>query len=511
MLMKRFAALLLTCSTLSHAAVKLPAIISDHMVLQADTAVPIWGWADQGEEVSVSIASQTKAAKAGADGRWSVKLDTLKAGAIHTLTVKGRNTLTVNDVLIGEVWLASGQSNMAFQFSKCALPPAESAAANLLQLRLFTVKQHSTRVSQKDCQGQWVVCTPETVQSFSAVAYFFGRDLHQKLKTPVGLINASWGGTDIAAWTSEPAQAKVPALKANLEMWAKQVAAFDPDKAKTAAATQNERWKAAVAKAKAAGKPLPRKPRPAADPAVSQNHPANLFNGMIRPLVPFTIKGVIWYQGEHNCSTLEKAKLYATQLPLLVQDWRQQWHARNLPFAWVQLPGYMTSPFRPQVREAMLKSLSVPSTGMAITVDVGEANNNHPKNKKAVGERLSLWAQARVYRQDVPAYSGPLPAGHDIKGSQVFLKFDHAQTGLQARGEPLSGFQIAGADKQWKAAQAQIMGRLVMVTSPGVKQPVAVRYSWSPLGEGNLFNGANLPASPFRTDDWEDAMVPTSK
>jgi len=509
--MKRLAILLLSCSTLCRAAVKLPAIFSDHMVLQADTAASVWGWADEGEEVSVSIAGQTLTAEARADGKWSVKLAALKPSTTHTLTVKGSNTLTVNDVLVGEVWLASGQSNMAFQFNKCALPAADSAAADLPQLRMFTVAQNSMRTPQMECQGQWMMCTPETVQNFSAVAYFFGRDLHRKLKTPVGLINSSWGGTDIAAWTSEPAQAKVPALKANLDTWAKQSAAFDAVKAKTAAAAQNERWKAAVAKAKAAGKPLPRKPRPAADPAISQNHPANLFNGMIRPIIPYAIKGVIWYQGEHNCATLEKAKLYATQLPLLVQDWREQWHARNLPFAWVQLPGFVTSPFRAQVREAMLKSLSVPGTGMAITVDVGEANDNHPKNKKAVGERLSLWAQARVYRQKVDAYSGPLPAGHDIKGGQVFVKFDHAQTGLQAHGESLTGFQIAGTDKQWQPAQAQTMGHLVMLNSPVVKHPVAVRYGWSPLGEGNLFNGANLPASPFRTDDWEDTVVPTAK
>jgi hypothetical protein len=224
---------------------------------------------------------------------------------------------------------------------------------------------------------------------------------------------------------------------------------------------------------------------------------------MISPLIPYSIRGAIWYQGEHNCGTLEKAELYATQLPLLVNDWRAKWRS-NLYFAWVQLPGFERSPYRPLVREAMLKGLSLPNTGMAVTVDVGEATDNHPKNKKAVGERLSLWAQARVYRQKVPAYSGPLPAGHEIKGSEVLLKFDHAQTGLKARGEKLLGFQIAGADKQWKPAEARIAGRSVIVTCSEVKEPVAARYSWAPVPDGNLFNGAGLPASPFRTDDWKE-------
>ena len=482
---------------------KLPALISDHMVIQAGQPFYIWGWAKPGDAVTVSIADQSASTTAVSDGTWRVRLGKLAASdKPQQLTVEGRSTLTVNDVLVGEVWLASGQSNMAFQFKSSQYPAAESAAANLPSIRMFTVKQHATRIPQADCQGEWIVASPDAVQSFSAVAWFFGKDLHQKLKTPVGMINSSWGGTDIAAWTSEDAQLKVPALKVNIEAWLKKAATFDEPAAKAAHAKRLAAYKEAAAKAKTAGTPAPRAPRYEPHPDIYQNRPANLYNGMIAPLLPYTLRGTIWYQGEHNCATLEKASLYATQLPLLVQDWRNKWRA-NFPFAWVQLPGYEPASFRPLVREAMLKSLAVPNTGMAITVDVGEANAKHPKDKKSVGDRLSLWAQARVYRQKLPAFSGPLPLSHEIKGNQILLKFDHAQTGLKAHGDKVEGFLIAGTDQQWKPATAQIVGRDVIVSHPDIPQPAAVRYGWASNPTGNLFNNAGLPASPFRTDTWE--------
>ncbi len=482
---------------------KLPAIFSDHMVVQAGQYLNVWGWAQPGDEITVTLADQTATALTVSDGSWRARLGKLTTtDKPQQLIVKGRTTLTVNDVLIGEVWLASGQSNMAFLFSRGEYPAAETAAASLPQIRMFTVKSHATRIPQKDCQGEWIVASPETVQHFSAVAWFFGKDLHQKLKTPVGLINSSWGGTDIAAWTSEDVQLEVPALQKQIESWNAKAAGFDEAKAKAAHEKRVAAWKEAAAKAKAEGRPISRAPRYEPHPDVYQNRPANLYNGMIAPLIPYTLRGAIWYQGEHNCSTAEKAALYATQLPLLVENWRGKWRS-NFPFAWVQLPNFEHIGYRPLVREAMLKSLSVPNTGMAVTIDVGEANDNHPKDKKTVGERLSLWAQARVYRQKVPAYSGPLPAGHEIKDGEVVLKFDHAQSGLQAKDGELKGFTIAGADKQWKPAQARIAGREVIVSHPGIPQPAAVRYSWASNPDGNLFNTAGLPASPFRTDDWE--------
>ncbi len=484
------------------ADVRLPAIFSDHLVLQAGVNVPVWGWADAGEEVTLSLAGQRVTTRTGTDGRWKTNFPPMKAQAeALTLTVEGKNKLVVQDVLVGEVWLASGQSNMAFPFKRGEYPQAESTAANLPQIRMFTVRGLTAQKPQADCQGEWVVASPASVQDFSAVAWFFGRDLHRRLSAPVGLINASWGGTDIAAWTSEPVQRGVPALQTQIEAWNRKAETFDEAAAKAAHAKRLAAWKPKAAEAKAAGKPVSRAPRAELHPDRDPNRPANLFNGMIAPLVPYALRGVIWYQGEHNCGNVEKASLYATQLPLLVKDWRAQWD-RELAFAWVQLPNFEQTAPRPLVREAMLKSLSLPNTGMAVTIDVGEANDNHPKDKKTVGERLALWAKAKVYGIDLSSWSGPLPAGHEIRGGEVVLKFEHAQ-GLAARdGAALRGFVIAGADQQWLPAQAQIDGDRVIVSHPKITAPAAVRYAWAANPDANLVNGAGLPASPFRTDDW---------
>jgi len=415
------------------ADVRLPAIFSDHLVLQRDASVAVWGWAEPGEEVSVSVAGETKTAKASKDGKWMVKLAKLKAGGPHTMTVKGKNTLTVNDVLVGEVWLGSGQSNMAMTVQSSKDFEQEKAAASFPQLRMFTVDRNPQRTPQSDCKGEWKLTTPENVGPFSAAAYFFGRELHQKLGVPVGLINSSYGGTDIAAWTSEDAQMKVPALKAAFEKWAKDDAAYDLEKAKANFEKQMAAWKEAAKKARAAQKEVPRSPRPPVQPRLNQNHPANLYNGMIAPILPYGIRGAIWYQGEHNANPVG-GPLYAKQLPLLIKDWRTRWGC-EFSFAWVQLPNFN----RPGdgwmlVRESMLKSLSVPKTGMAITMDIGDPQDIHPKNKQDVGKRLALWALGAVYGEKVPATSGPLPAGHKVRGSEIVLSFTHTNGGLVAKG-----------------------------------------------------------------------------
>ncbi len=486
----------------ARADVKLPAVFSDHMVLQQDAVAPVWGWAEPGEGVTVSVAGQTRTARADAAGKWRVNLARLKATAEpQTLTVKGKNTLTVQDVLVGEVWLASGQSNMEFTVDRSLNADQEKAVAKFPQIRMFTVASNIQRTPQDDCKGTWKVCAPETVGSFSAVAYFMGRELHQKLGVPVGLVHSSVGGTDIGSWTSEEVQLKVPELKTLFESWVHRDETYDPAAAKTAFEKRLAEWQQTADKAKEAGKPVPIKPRMEKKPGSDPNFPAILYNGMIAPLIPYAIRGVIWYQGEHNCSDNETALLYRKQLPLLIQDWRTRWDA-ELPFAWVQLPGLEKSgEGRPIVREAMLQSLKVPKTGMAITVDVGEANNNHPLNKQATGHRLALWALGTVYGQQVPATSGPLPAGHEVRGGEILLKFTHAEGGLVAQGGNLKGFVVAGADKQWVKANARIEGSNVIVSHPDVKQPTAVRYGWAWNPDGNLFNGAGLPASPFRTDD----------
>ena len=426
----------------ARADVKLPAIISDHMVLQQGKAAPLWGWADPGEEVSVSIAGQTKTTRAGDTGKWSIKLKSLSAGGPHQLVVKGKNEILISDVLVGEVWLGSGQSNMAQPAQEARDFATTKAESDQPHIRMFKVESRGSTKAQADCTGAWKVCSPETIGRFSAVLYFFGRQLHDTLKVPLGLINSSVGGTQIELWISPEAQ-------------------------------KDERRE------------------------------GELFNGKIAPLIPYTIAGAIWYQGEANAKSPEQARLYRDQLPTLIKDWRTRW-GYDFPFAWAQLPNFTG---RAEgwclVREGQLKSLAVPTTGMAITVDIGDAGNIHPKNKQETARRLSLWALGTVYGKKVPTTSGPLPTSQKFRSDEVVLSFSHADSGLVAKNGDLKGFIIAGSDHQWLPAQAKIKGKQVIVSNSAVKNPVAVRYGWQDDPDCNLYNGAGLPASPFRTDDWK--------
>jgi len=478
-------AVLAALPSMGRAAVRLPAIISDQMVLQAAQPVAIWGWAGPAEAVTVTFLGQRQETRAGADGRWSVTLAPLPAGEGGTLVVGGENRIEVKDVLVGEVWLGSGQSNMAMTVARSRDYPVEQAAARLPRVRMFKEESPSAETPQAEPRGRWVVCSPETVGAFSATLYFFGRELHRELGVPVGLINSSVGGTPIEAWIAAESQRAVPELRAALETRTEPPAVPAPAAKATKAAKSAEAAKTAKADAAARRK---------ADVG-------GLFNGKIAPLIPYTFRGALWYQGEAN--TLPgKPALYEAQLRLLVQDWRRRW-GREFPFAWVQLPNF-GGPGRdwPAVREAMLRTLALPQTGMAITIDLGEEKDIHPRNKQDVGRRLSLWALGSVYGRPVPAISGPLPAGHEILGREVALRFRHAEGGLVARGGPLTGFQLAGEDRQWRPAAARIEGDRVVVASPEVERPVAARYAWENFPSCNLYNGAGLPASPFRTDDW---------
>ncbi|MBI5760087.1 MAG: sialate O-acetylesterase [Planctomycetales bacterium] len=488
------------------AAVKLPAIFSDHMVLQRDSVVPVWGWASAGEEVTVGIAGQTQTTKADADGKWSVRFDKLKATAPQTLTVRGTNSITIEDVLVGEVWLCSGQSNMAMTVNRALNFEQEQAAAKFPSLRMFTESSGAATSPQAECHGSWKVCSPESVGLFSATAYFFGRELHQKLEVPVGLVNSSVGGTAIEAWTSHDVQQAESRLQQVFDTWTQRDKNYDAAKAEAKYEQDLAAWKAASKAAKAAGKQPARAPQKPGQPRKDRNHPANLFNGKIAPLVPFAIRGAIWYQGEANARR-GNAELYRVQLPLLIDDWRTRWGQGNFPFLWVQLPNFKKRTDDPNaesdwavMRESMLKSLSVPNTGMAITIDVGEAGDIHPKNKQAVGQRLAMNALAQFYGQQIAA-SGPLYASHKIVNGAVTISFRHADGGLAPREGDLKGFAIAGADKKFVWAKAKIVGNTVVVSHPDVKEPVAVRYAWSDNPDCNLSNGEGLPASPFRTDD----------
>jgi len=504
---------LLLLATPLAAELTLPAMFSDSMVMQRDQPVKVWGWAAPGQEVQVGIGDQKKTATADADGRWVTQLDALPAGGPHAMTITGDDrTLTVNDILVGEVWLCSGQSNMAMTVSRSNNPQAEAAAATHPQIRMFTVGSGHSLELQETCSGTWTVCSPETVGGFSATAYFFGRRLHKELNVPIGLINSSVGGTSVESWTSLPAQSAVASIKPRLDAWKAEDDAFDEAAATARYEKALTAWKEKLASRKSSdankAQAAPKKPQMASRPSNDRNYPANLFNGKINPLVGYTIKGAIWYQGE-NSSGRGFSHLYGDQLATLVNDWRERWGQGNFPFGWVQLPNFRNPQTQPSqtdgwvlVQEGMLKTLSLPHTGMAVTIDVGEAKDIHPKDKQSVGHRMAQWALADVYQQDVIAM-GPIYAASKIDGDQVVIEFDYA-TGLHAKNDDLKGFAIAGADRKFVSATAKIDGDRVIVSSPNISQPVSVRYAWAANPVFSLYNAAEIPASPFRTDNWEE-------
>jgi sialate O-acetylesterase len=502
--------LLASLATLHAADLKVAAIFTDHAVLQRDVAVPVWGWADAGADVKVEFAGQTKTSTADATGKWFVKLDPLKASTepttLKVTVLASAASVALQDILVGEVWLGSGQSNMMMPVQVAQNFGQERSAANLPLVRMFKEESGPASTPQPDGKGEWRVCSPDTVGDFSATLFFFGREIHTSLSVPVGLIHSSIGGTSIEQWTAVEAQTAVKELAPIIA-----AAKMPSDAAANKTSLEQEvqlykrqlaNWEKTARQARAENKPAPPRPQ---DPVVLRGQLSGLgelFNGKIAPLIPYAIKGAIWYQGEGNAGA-DFAPLYRCQLSTLIQDWRTRW-GNEFAFGFAQLANYSAAKARdwPALRESQLKTLALPKTGMGITIDIGEANNIHFKNKQEVGRRLSLWAMGAIYGQKVPAISGPLPAGSKITGDQVELSFIHTDGGLVAKGEELKGFVVAGADRQWKCATARIAGDKVIVTSAEVKAPLAVRYAWENAPTCNLYNGAGLPASPFRTDDW---------
>ena len=487
----------------SWADVKLPSIFGDHMVLQQNSKLLVWGSADPGETVTVSTAGQKAAATAGPDGKWMVQLEAIQAtDQPIELTVAGKNTLTLKDVLVGDVWVCSGQSNMERPLSYAHNAAAEMPQANDPQIRLFKVAPKVAFEPQPTCTGKWELCTPESAKGFSAVGYFFGKEIHQTTKAPVGLIGSYWGGTQAQAWTSLDGLRDHETLKGFVTSFEKY----------NAARLKNE---------KVEGKPLPAKPELTQRPPQNlheaiqgRQYASTLNNGMIAPLIPYAIKGAIWYQGEANAGNFIQ---YRTLFPALITDWRKKWGQGDFPFLFVQLPNWAPGGDGgwPGLREAQLMALSLPRTGMAVTIDIGEADNLHPRNKMEVGRRLALAAQHVAYGQDL-VDSGPIYKSMKVEGDKMRLSFNHVGGGLTigaaSSAQPgvptaspassLKGFTIAGADKQFLPAQAKIEGDSVVVWSEQVQQPVAVRYGWEGNPSVNLYNKERLPASPFRTDQW---------
>jgi sialate O-acetylesterase len=504
--------LLLCCFVAAASAdVRLPAIFGDHMALQREAPVPVWGWADPAEEVTVTLGDQSKTATADSAGKWSIKLEGMKAGGPYELKVKGKNVVELSDVLVGEVWLGSGQSNMEMAVGSVADKEAEIAAADHPQIRMFTAVRKTAQEPQENCGGNWQVCSPATVGRFSATAYFFGRELHKQLNVPVGLIHSSWGGTPIQGWISQKTQESAPELAPGVESFKKAVAAYDPE----AATKQYEKaladWEKARAEAKDDTQRVElgrRRPSRLQDPRGLPASPGRLFNGMIAPLAPYAIRGALWYQGESNAGQV----LYGLQMRTLIAEWRSLWNQGDFPFLFVQLPNFREPQEKPsepvggwmRTREQFLQTLAVPNTGMAVTIDIGDAKDIHPKNKQEVGRRLAQWALNKTYGKDVVP-SGPLYKSMRKEGGKIVVEFYYVDGGLAAReGGKLKGFAVAGPEKKFVWAEAEIVGQTVVVSSPEVQSPAAVRYGWANNPDCNLVNKASLPASPFRTDDWSE-------
>jgi sialate O-acetylesterase len=446
----------------ARADVKPNGLIADGMVLQRDMKVPLWGTADEGEKVTVKFQDQEVSA-AAKDGKWEVQLDKLKAGGPFEMTIAGKNTLQLKNVLVGEVWIASGQSNMEMSVAGAANAKAAIEQSANPMIHLFTVPKKPAAEPQTDVQGKWEECGPDTVRGFSAVAYFFGKDLQKALGVPVGLIHTSWGGTVAEAWTSHGMLEAHPELKGLAKKYDQAAAAKNP------------------------------------------NGSSVLFNGMIAPLVPYAIRGAIWYQGESNAG---RAYQYRTLFPAMIRDWRHHWHEGPFPFLFVQLAPFQKIEKQPQesawaeLREAqLLTAMHIPETAMAVITDLGDEKDIHPNRKAPVGGRLALAALALAHHRKIE-YSGPVYDGMKVEGDKVELSFKHVGSGLEAKGGRLEGFTIAGKDRKFVNAEAEARGDKVIVWSPQVREPVAVRYGWANYPVVNLYNKQGLPASPFRTDDF---------
>jgi sialate O-acetylesterase len=489
--------LVLALGTLpAYADVHVSGIFGSNMVLQRDKDVPIWGTATPAEKVIVRFAGQSAATQAGPDGKWEVQLKPMKASdQPQTLTIAGTNTITLDDILIGEVWICSGQSNMELTPSKGLLNPAvEIAAAHWPKIRLILVHKVVSDRPLSDVQGSWGECTPQTMAQFSAAAYFFGREILQKIGVPVGLVGIYYGGSNGQAWVR----------RAALEA--------DPDLA-TYVTQAEARLPVPAPDADASGPPVGLPPS-TNNPVTSRYRPSNFYNGMVAPLIPFAMRGVIWYQGESNTNNARDAGLYAKLFITLITDWRAQWGVGDFPFLFVQLPACEprypdpTDSAWARLRESQQKALALKNTAMDVTIDLGEGEAVHAHNKRDVGLRLAALALNQVYDKKDMVAVGPMLQDMTVKDGQATLHFADPGGGLIVKDpNGLKGFAVAGADQTFVWADAKIVGDTVVVSSAQVSAPVAVRYAWADNPEVGLFSKSGLPAAPFRTDDWPAVKI----
>jgi len=490
------AVLLMSGAHAANCAVRLPGLLSSHMVLQRERPIHIWGWSDPGEEVTVEIHGVSRAAVGDSMGAWSVYLPPESAGGPYRLTVSAKNEIVLEDVLIGDVWFASGQSNMEMPLKGFDGAPVKNSAEEIAhaqypEIRLIVFPKKAIDFPQRNVDASWTACTPETAANFSAAAYFFGRELHAREHVPIGLIDSTWGGTPAEAWVSLES---ISADAALMPVFATRAQMMQSQADAQAIAAAERREDEAARQAGKTPRPHPWRPDPASWA------PAWLYNGMVAPATPYAIKGAIWYQGESN-SRLAFAPMYDKIFPALIADWRAQWREGDFPFLFVQISNFKSNDTEvwPVVREAQRHTLAVANTAMAVTTDIGDPNNVHPADKQTVGARLALAARALVYGEKIE-YSGPLfrQAAPESEGIRVW--FDHTGGGLVAKGDALQGFEIAGSDRRFVAAAARIDGNTVVVSSTQVGDPKFVRYGWANAPVINLFNGEGLPASPFTSE-----------
>ncbi len=476
-----------------------PAILfQDHAVLQCDKPVPVWGTADAGEKVTVTFAGQSLATTADATGRWSVTLAPLPANAEPaTLTIQGNNTVTLSDILVGEVWLASGQSNMEWNlYSTYDQTIDVTASANPL-IRHIKIAKKVADQPITVATGKWEAASPATTGNFTAVGYYFARDIQALVKVPVGIVNSTWGGTRAEAWT-DPETLATDAFTYVGEEWAAVLAAYPEKKAAHDAALAA--WEQEKAAAAAAGQPFGKRAPGGPSGPGHPSTPSGLYNGMIHPLVPYALRGAIWYQGESNAG---RAKQYQALFPAMIEGWRAKFAQGDFPFYWVQLANFQspTDTSWAFLREAQTMTLALPATGQAVIIDIGDVKDIHPRNKKDVGRRLARLALARDYGFGI-VDSGPVFEKAEREGSAFRVSFTAVHGGLRAPLNTLGGFELAGEDREFHAADAVIRNGAVVVTCAAVPEPVAVRYAWRNAPLAGLFNLEGLPAVPFRTDTW---------
>jgi sialate O-acetylesterase len=501
------------------AEVKPSTLFTDHMVLQCNIPIPVWGTANPGEKVSVIINKESQTVTADASGNWMLKLKKQKAGGPYKMDIFGDNTITINDVYIGEVWLCSGQSNMDMTVAKedrywCGVQneAEEVSKANYPQIRVFDVDYTPSNSIKANPVGKWEVCTSQTVGHFSAVAYFFAREIYQKMNIPIGMITSAYGASTAETWISKKAMEEHSNLKPMLDIYSQKWEKFVTDSTTTLSKYRNDlagyqenliQSQAAAGDVTAKKTKAPKDP----DPQHDQHNPYVCYNGMIAPLIPYAIRGAVWYQGESNGPS---AKVYREIMETLVADWRTSWNQGNYPFLYVQLANYgkpMTEPVKNDplmtVREAQVQNLSIPNTGMAVAIENAgdQPTNIHPKNKQAIGYRLGLIARAKVYGEKVE-YSGPMFKKYKVEGNFIRLYFDYVGKGLVAKNGKLTGFAICSEDQKWVTADARIDGKTVVVSSPEVAKPVAVRYCWGTNPPASLSNQAGLWTPNFRTDNF---------